>query len=90
VIELKDTHIGLTAIDAVMRGEVLRNSAPISCAVARRIYHAPLIMSRPCFGDNEPYCIRSGTLGSGKLGRRDVWQNFRTEATDDKPHIPSR
>jgi hypothetical protein len=44
VIELKDTHIGFSAIDAMMSGEVLRHCAPISCAVARRIYHAPLIM----------------------------------------------
>lgn len=46
MIELEDTHIGFTAVDAMMRREVLRNSAPISRAVARRIYHAPLIMER--------------------------------------------
>ena len=46
MIELKNTHIGLTAIDAMMSGEVLRNSAPISCAVACRIYHTPSIMER--------------------------------------------
>jgi hypothetical protein len=28
-------------------------------------------------------------IGSDKQGHHDVWQNFRTEAPDDKPHISS-
>lgn len=44
MIELQDAHIGFTAINAVMRGEVLRHSMAIARAVARGVYHPPLIM----------------------------------------------
>ena len=88
VIELKNSHIGFTAVNAMMRAKILCTPRDSARGSARCLLCA-VDCGAPCFGDNEPCNIRSDMLGSGKRGHRDVWQNSGTEATDDKPHISS-